>query len=132
MRVVRWVIVLLTVAVCGGAAAFLTIMLLKTLGLAEGYRYTGVAVVALMVGWFLAPKLSRWAGPAEQASTVLIACQASLASRPAGSLDRPRRPLSRGFETASYPTAPPVSYQINRQLSGWILPPLVFRAFGAH
>ncbi len=59
MRVVRWVIVLLTVAVC--AAAFLTIMLLKTLGLAEGYRYTGVAVVALMVGWFLAPKLSRWA-----------------------------------------------------------------------
>jgi hypothetical protein len=36
-------------------------MLLKTLGLAEGYRYTGVAVVALMVGWFLAPKLSRWA-----------------------------------------------------------------------
>jgi len=61
MRVVRWVIVLLTVAVCGGAAAFLTIMLLKTMGLAEGYRYTGVAVVALMVGWFLAPKLSRWA-----------------------------------------------------------------------
>ncbi len=61
MRMVRWVIVLLTVAVCGGAAAVLTIMLLKTLGLDEGYRYTGVAVVALMVGWFLAPKLSRWA-----------------------------------------------------------------------
>ena len=61
MRVVRWVIVLLTVAVCGGVVAFLTIMLLKALGLAEGYRYTGVAVVALMVGWFLAPKLSRWA-----------------------------------------------------------------------
>ena len=36
------------------------------------------------------------------------------------------------FETASYPTAPLVSYQINRQLSGWHLPPLVFRAFGAH
>ncbi len=64
MRVVRWVIVLLTVAVCGGATAGLTIILLKSLGLAEGYRYTGVAVVALMVGWFLAPKLSRWAnGP---------------------------------------------------------------------
>ena len=31
-----------------------------------------------------------------------------------------------------YPAAPLVSYQINRQLSGWILPPLVFRAFGAH
>jgi hypothetical protein len=25
-----------------------------------------------------------------------------------------------------------VSYQINRQLSGWILPPQVIRAFGAH
>jgi len=67
MRVVRWVIVLLTVAVCGGAAAFLTIMLLKTLGLDEGYRYTGVAVVALMVGWFLAPKLSRWANAPKSA-----------------------------------------------------------------
>lgn len=27
---------------------------------------------------------------------------------------------------------PLVSYQINRQLSGWILPPLVIRAIGAH
>src|SRR3954471_12037051 len=32
----------------------------------------------------------------------------------------------------SYPTKPLVSYQINRQLSGWILPPLVIRAVGAH
>jgi hypothetical protein len=31
-----------------------------------------------------------------------------------------------------YPAEPLVSYQINRQLSGWNLPPLVFRAFGAH
>ncbi len=31
-----------------------------------------------------------------------------------------------------YPTAPLVSYQINRQLSGWHLPPLVFRAVRAH
>ncbi len=64
--------------------------------------------------------------------TDLRPAQASLASRPAGSLSRPRRPLSRGLETASYPTAPLVSYQINRQLSGWYLPPLVFRGFGAH
>ncbi len=28
--------------------------------------------------------------------------------------------------------APPGSYQINRQLIGWKLPPLVIRAFGAH
>ena len=27
---------------------------------------------------------------------------------------------------------PLVNYRINRQLSGWILPPLMIRAFGAH
>jgi hypothetical protein len=31
-----------------------------------------------------------------------------------------------------YPAEPLVSYQINRQLSGWNVPPLVIRAFGAH
>jgi hypothetical protein len=31
-----------------------------------------------------------------------------------------------------YPHKPLVSYRINRQLSGWILPPLMIRAFGAH
>ncbi len=36
------------------------------------------------------------------------------------------------FLEASYPTAPLVSYQINRQLSGRFLPPLVIRAVGAH
>ncbi len=35
------------------------------------------------------------------------------------------------WPTARAPTAPLVSYQINRQLSGWYLPPLVFRAIGA-
>jgi hypothetical protein len=30
------------------------------------------------------------------------------------------------------PHEPLVSYRINRQLSGWILPPLMIRAFGAH
>ncbi len=43
-----------------------------------------------------------------------------------------QRPLSRGFSPSGYPVEPLVSYQINRQLSGWILPPLVIRAFGAH
>ena len=33
---------------------------------------------------------------------------------------------------ASCPTKPLVSYQSNRQLSGWNLPPLVIRAVGAH
>jgi hypothetical protein len=40
--------------------------------------------------------------------------------------------LSRGSSPAGYPAEPLVSYQINRQLSGWIPPPLVIRAFGAH
>ena len=35
MRVVRWVIVLLTIAVCAGAAALLTTVLLKVVGLDE-------------------------------------------------------------------------------------------------
>src|SRR6202042_526975 len=58
--------------------------------------------------------------------------QTSLTLRPAGSLNRPRRPLSRGFDPASRPAKPLVSYQVNRQLPGWNLPPLVKRAFGAH
>ena len=40
--------------------------------------------------------------------------------------------MSRGSSPAGYPAVPLVSYQINRQLSGWNLPPLVIRAFGAH
>jgi hypothetical protein len=58
--------------------------------------------------------------------------QASLTLRSAGLLNRLKRPLSRGSSPAGYPTEPLVSYQINRQLSGWNLPPLVIRAFGAH
>jgi len=58
--------------------------------------------------------------------------QASLALRPAGSLDRQKRPLSRGFGLSGCPSKPLVSYQINRQLSGRNPPPLVTRAFGAH
>ena len=61
MRVVRWVIVLLTIAVCAGAAAVLTAMLLNVVELAEGYRYSIAALVALMVCWSAAPKLIRWA-----------------------------------------------------------------------
>ena len=40
-----------------------------------------------------------------------------------GPLDRspPRRPSSRGSDPASHPARPLVSYQINRQLSGWNL-----------
>src|SRR3974390_2765387 len=43
-----------------------------------------------------------------------------------------RRPLSRGPTPCGPPQEPLVSYRINRQLSGWILPLLMIRAFGAH
>ena len=36
------------------------------------------------------------------------------------------------LRSAGYPDKPLASYQINRQLSGWNLPPLMVRAFGAH
>jgi hypothetical protein len=58
--------------------------------------------------------------------------QASLTLRPVGLLNRLRRPLSRGLNPAGYPIKPLISYQSNRQLSGWNLPPLVKRALGAH
>src|SRR6202012_1717491 len=76
--------------------------------------------------------LPRFAGGSASASLLSRPAQASLALRPVGSLNRPRRPSSRGFDPAGYPTKPLVSYQSNRQFPGWILPPLVLRAIGAH
>src|SRR4029453_10482810 len=69
--------------------------------------------------------LPQMAGGSASALSLSRPAQASLTLRPARSLSRPRRPLSRGSSPAGYPTKPLVSYQINRQLSGWILPPLV-------
>src|ERR1700730_366676 len=43
-----------------------------------------------------------------------------------------RRPLSPGSNPCGYPHQPLLRYRINRQLSGWIPPPLMIRAFGAH
>ncbi len=47
---VRWVLVLLTIALCAVAAALLTILLLKVVGLDE-YGISVAAVFALMVCW---------------------------------------------------------------------------------
>src|SRR5262245_23317313 len=58
--------------------------------------------------------------------------QALLALQPAESLAALRRPLSRGSDPSGCPAEPLVSYRTNRQLSGWNLPPLMVRAFGAH
>ena len=76
--------------------------------------------------------LPQMAGGSASALSLLRPAQASLTLRPAGLLSRLKRPFSRGSSPTGYPTEPLVSYQINRQLSGWNLPPLVIRAFGAH
>src|ERR1019366_7770063 len=76
--------------------------------------------------------LPQMAGGSASALSLSRPAQASLTLRPARLLNRLKRPLSRGSSPAGYPTEPLVSYQINRQLSGWNLPPLVIRAFGAH
>jgi len=76
--------------------------------------------------------LPRYSGGSASMTSLSRPAQTSLALRPAGSLNRPRRPLSRGSGPSDCPPKPLVSYQINRQLSGWNLPPLVMHAFGAH
>ena len=76
--------------------------------------------------------LPRSLGGSASALSLSRPGQASLALRPARAPNRPRRPLSRGFDGAGYPATPPVSYQLNRQLAGWNPPPQVTRAFGAH
>src|ERR1700756_1552519 len=76
--------------------------------------------------------LPQMAGGSASALSLSRPARASPPLRPAGSLSRPRRPLSRGSSPSGYPAEPLVSFQINRQLSGWILPPQVIRAFGAH
>ena len=76
--------------------------------------------------------LPRYSGGSASATSLSRPAQASLALRPTGSLNRPRRPLSQGSGPSGCPNEPLASYQINRQLSGWNLPPLVLRAVGAH
>ena len=63
--------------------------------------------------------LPQMAGGSASALSLSRPAQASLALRPAGSLSRLKRPLSRGSSPASCPAKPLVSFRINRQLSGW-------------
>src|SRR6202051_1725533 len=73
--------------------------------------------------------LPRYFGGSASALRLSRPAQALLTLRPAGSLSRPRRPLSRGFDPTSYPAKPLVSSQTYRHLSGGNLPPLVIHAF---
>jgi len=77
-------------------------------------------------------RLPQMAGGSASALSLSRPAQASLTLRPAGSLSRPRRPLSRGSGPAGYPTKPLASFRTYRQLSRWNPPPQVFRALGAH
>src|ERR1700690_3351090 len=72
--------------------------------------------------------LPQMAGGSASALSLSRPAQASLTLRPAGA-----QPPKAAFVTRLQPCRLPdrtlVSYQINRQLSGWYLPPLVIRAF---
>ena len=72
------------------------------------------------------------AGGSASALSLSRPARASLTLRPAGSLNRLMAAFVARLHPSGYPTKPLASYQINRQLSGWNLPPLVIRAFGAH
>ena len=76
--------------------------------------------------------LPRYSGGSASTSSLSRPAQASLALRPAGSLNRPRRPLSRGFGPAELPKR--TARQLPDQSTTlWVdLPPLVIRAVGAH
>src|SRR5215210_8403611 len=60
--------------------------------------------------------LPRFPGGSASASSLSRPAQASPALRPAGLLNRPRQPLSRGFDQAGCPARPLVSYRSNRRI----------------
>ena len=65
--------------------------------------------------------LPRYSGGSASMTSLSRPAQTSLTLRPAGLLNRPRRPLSRGFDPAGYPTEPLVSYQVLPTTS-WVDP----------
>ncbi len=74
------------------------------------------------VGCFPVPRgLPRITGGSASATSLSRPAQASLELRPVGSLNRPRRPLSQGFDPSSYPDKPPASYQI-KPTTVWVVP----------
>jgi hypothetical protein len=77
-------------------------------------------------------RLPQMAGGSASALSLSRPAQALRVLRPVGSLSRPRRPLSRGFDPASCLAKSLVSFWTYRQLSRWNPPPLVIRAYRAH
>src|ERR1022692_3718381 len=66
--------------------------------------------------------LPRLTGGSASTTSLSRPAQASLALRPTGSLARPRRTFSRGFDPASCPTAPLGSYHVSPTTT-WVDPP---------
>ncbi len=64
---------------------------------------------------------SPYLGGSASATSLSRPAQASLELRPVGSLNRPRRPLSQGFDPSGYPDKPPASYQI-KPTTVWVVP----------
>ena len=81
----------------------------------------GLEQVHLSVASLLHSGLPRFSGGSASITSLSGPAQASLALRPAGLLNRPRRPLSRGFSPAGCPTKPLVSYQVLPTTS-WVDP----------
>jgi len=65
--------------------------------------------------------LPRFSGGSASITSLSGPAQASHALRPAALLNRPRRPLSRGFSPVGYPTKPLVSYQ-DLPTTSWVDP----------
>src|ERR1700732_2261891 len=74
-------------------------------------------------------RLPQMAGRSASALSLSRPAQASLTLRPAGSLSRPQATYVTRLQPLRLPAR---AARINRQFSGWILPPLMIRAFGAH
>src|SRR5215472_5612646 len=66
--------------------------------------------------------LPRYSGGSASMTSLSRPAQASIALRPAGLLNRPWRPLSRGFDPTSRPAKSLVSYQVLPTTS-WVDPP---------
>src|SRR5512132_1276698 len=64
--------------------------------------------------------LPRYAGGSASATSLSRPAQASRVLRPAGSLNRPKRPSSRGFNPPGYPARRSSATRSYRQLPGWL------------
>jgi hypothetical protein len=81
----------------------------------------GLKQVRLSVASLSHSGLPRFSGGSASMTSLSGPAQASLALRPAGLLNRPWRPLSRGFGPTGYPAKPLVSYQVLPTTS-WVDP----------